>query len=124
QDKFKAGDSSEIYVKDLNEERGEAVVSLLNPAEDPLNDYQPGQILHGHIVNIVDFGAYVELTPGVQGLVHISRLAWWRVERPADIVHSGQSVKLQIPNINREERQLDLTMCLPENDPLHQFQVN
>lgn len=124
QDKFKAGDSSRIYVKEVNEERGEAVVSLLNPAEDPLNDYQPGQILHGHIANIVDFGAYVELTPGVQGLVHISRLAWWRVERPTEIVHRGQSVKVLILDINREERQLDLTMCLPENDPLRQFEVN
>jgi len=124
QEKFKAGDNSEIYIKEVDEEKGEAVVSLLNPAEDPLNDYQPGQILHGHIANIVDFGAYVELTPGVQGLVHISRLAWWRVENTAEIVHRGQSVKVQILDINREERQLDLTMCLPENDPLRQFQVN
>jgi ribosomal protein S1 len=123
-EKFRVGDNPEIYVKEVNEEKGEAVVSLLNPAEDPLNDYQPGQILHGHVANIVDYGAYVELTPGVQGLVHISRLAWWRIEGPTEIVHRGQSVKVQIIDINREERQLDLTMCLPENDPFRQFQVN
>lgn len=122
--KFRAGDKPEVYVKDVNEEKGEATVSLLNPAEDPLNNYQSGQVLHGHVANIVDYGAYVELIPGVQGLVHISRLAWWRVERPTEIVHRGQSVKVQIISINREERRLDLTMCLPENDPLRQFQVN
>jgi HrpA-like RNA helicase/ribosomal protein S1 len=122
--KFKPGDIYNVHVKEVNEEQGQATVSLLRSEDDPLNDYHPGQILQGHVVSTTEFGAFVELTPGVQGLVHVSELAWWRVERPTDIVHRGQSVKVQILEINREERLLELTMRLPDNDPLRKFQIN
>jgi|GEM_PF-2001291 len=123
-EKYELGKAIEVHVKEVNTERGDAQLSLLRPEDDPLNQYQPAQVLHGDIVSTTDFGAFVELTPGVQGLVHISELAWWRVERTTDIVHRGQRVKVQILDINREERRLELTMRFPENDPLCNFQVN
>jgi HrpA-like RNA helicase/ribosomal protein S1 len=114
----------EIRVKAVDLERGQTTLSMLDPEKDPLNNFQVGQEVDGHVVSVFDYGAFVELSPGVQGMVHISELAWWRVERVTDIVHRGQAVRVSISAVNREERRLDLTMRLPGNDPLNRYQLN
>jgi len=118
------GDERPVTIKSVDFDEVRADLSLLDSAQDPLNDFSEGQTMQGHVANIVDYGAYVELAPGVQGLVHVSELAWWRVERVTEFVRRGQAVEVRILQINREERQLDLTMRFPENDPLNKYQID
>jgi len=113
-----------VTVKQVDLQEGRVDLSLLKPEEDPLNKYQIGQVANGHVANIISAGAFIELEPGVQGMVHISEVAWWRIERVEAILHKGQAVKVRILDIDRQERKLSLTMRLPENDPLRSFSVN
>lgn len=118
------GEKTQVYVEGADLEKIEADLSLLNADEDPLNKYHAGEMASGKVTNTTHFGAFVELEPGVIGLVHISELAWGQTEKPSEVVHNGQHVKVQILEIDREKRELSLTMCLPENDPLRKYTEN
>jgi HrpA-like RNA helicase/ribosomal protein S1 len=114
----------DITVKQVDVPEGRVDLSLLRPEDDPLNKYQVGQVVTGHVANIISSGAFVELEPGVQGMVHISEVAWWRIDRVETVLHKGQGVTVWILDIDRQERKLKLTMRLAENDPLRNYHLN
>ncbi|MBC8503386.1 MAG: S1 RNA-binding domain-containing protein [Chloroflexi bacterium] len=118
------GEVVNTWVEEVDLENVRAELTMLDPAKDPLNAYEPGQVLVGQVVNTEDFGAFVELSPGAQGMVHVSELAWYRVDKLSEIVELGQSVKVRIIDIDRAERRAELTMRLPENDPIRNYRVN
>jgi len=122
------GAAVDVKVKQVDLEDGRADLSLLKPEEDPLNKFQSGQRVQGRVVNIVSsggfLGANIELEPGVQGRIHISEIAWWRIERVEDALHPDQIVQLRIIDIDRHERRLYFTMRMSETDPLRQYKVN
>jgi ribosomal protein S1 len=62
------------------------------------------------VVRLVSFGAFVELEPGVEGLVHISRIADYRVEKPEDVLSVGQEVKVKILGVHKDERRISLSI--------------
>ena len=68
------------------------------------NDPEPGQIFDGQVTRLMNFGAFVEFLPGKEGLVHISKLAWKRVERVEDVVKEGDSVKVKVMEIDGQGR--------------------
>lgn len=70
---------------------------------------EPGQVYEGVVRKILDFGAFVELGDGVDGLLHISQLSWGRVEHPRDVVTEGQHIKVKIEKIDPETRKIGLT---------------
>ena len=95
----------------LEEERKEQRQAILERL-------QPGLIIEGQISNIVDFGAFVEILEGVEGLVHISELAQHHVENPREIIQPGDDVKVKILEIDSERRRLSLSIKRVEGQQL------
>lgn len=81
-----------------------------HPWDNILEKYEKGQIVEGKVVRLADFGAFVELEPGVEGLVHVSQIAYHHVEKPQDELDEGQVVKVKILDIKPEERRISLSI--------------
>jgi small subunit ribosomal protein S1 len=75
-----------------------------------LESYQEGDVVHGRVTKVVTFGAFVEILPGVEGLVHISELAQHHVENPREVVSQGDDVNVLILEIDAERRRLSLSL--------------
>ncbi len=73
------------------------------------NDPEPGQVFTGTVTRLMNFGAFVEFLPGKEGLVHISKMSWDRVERVEDVVHEGDEVQVKVDEIDAQGR-INLTM--------------
>jgi len=108
------GDEVEVYILSVDKENKRISLSLKQAQPNPWDTvderFHVGQIVTGTIVRLVSFGAFVEIEPGVEGLVHISRLADHRVGKPEDVVAVGQEVKVKILDINKEERRISLSL--------------
>jgi len=108
------GDQVEVYVMSVDKENKRISLSLRKTQPDPWTTvderYHPGDIVRGKVVRLVSFGAFVELEPGVEGLVHISRIADYRVEKPEDVLSVGQEVKVKILGVHKDERRISLSI--------------
>ena len=82
-------------------------------------NYPPGTVVKGTVTKRMDFGAFVELEPGVEGLVHISELAPQRVNRVGDVVKEGQEVNVKVLNVDVANRRMSLSLkqALKEPEP-------
>ena len=84
--------------------------SAANPWENAEQKYYSGVTVDGTVSKIMDFGAFVKLEPGVEGLIHISELAHGRVFRTSDVVSEGQSVQVKVLNFDREKQRIGLSL--------------
>ncbi len=76
--------------------------------EQMLHSLQPGQIFDGVVRKLMDFGAFVDIGSGVDGLLHVSQLAWGRVKHPSDVLQEGQAIKVRIEKVNQETGRISL----------------
>ena len=112
---FKKGDEVEAVVLniDVENERFSLGIKQLTPdaweAEIP-QKYTIGRLVRGKITKIHDFGAFMELEPGVEGLIHVSEMSIARVDSPADVVSENQEVVAEIISVDREERKIGLSL--------------
>ena len=108
------GDEIDVKVTEVIPERERIGLSLRQAQPDPWtqidDQYKVGDIVEGKVTRVVDFGAFVELIPGVEGLVHISQIADYHVKHPSDVLTQGQVVKVKILDINTEARRISLSM--------------
>lgn len=108
------GDEIEVYILALDREKQRVSLSrkklLKSPWEIVTEKYKEGDIIDGKVVRIASFGAFVEIEPGVDGLVHISQLANRRVEKPQDVVKVDQPVKVKILSIDPKEKRIGLSI--------------
>ncbi|NLO20864.1 MAG: bifunctional 4-hydroxy-3-methylbut-2-enyl diphosphate reductase/30S ribosomal protein S1 [Syntrophomonadaceae bacterium] len=113
-DVLQEGDELEIFVLGVDTEKERVSLSrkklLKSPWEVALETFQEGDIVDGTVVRIAPFGAFVELDPGVDGLVHISQLADYRVEKPEDVVSVNQPVKVKILSVDANEKRIGLSI--------------
>lgn len=98
------------------------------PWDSGTSKYAVGQRITGAVTRLMDFGAFVELEPGIEGLVHVSEMSWIKkVRKPADILKSGDAVEVVILSINPTERRISLGLKQALGDPwkevLHKFPV-
>ena len=108
-------DDGTCVVCSTSEEGSQRAIKMI---EDIVKDFEVGEIYKGKVVRLLDFGAFVELTPGRDGMVHVSELAPYRVGKPSDFVNVGDEVMVKIKEIDDQGR-VNLTMKgLPENEPL------
>ena len=119
---FKVGE--EITVKVLKYDREKERVSLgykqLQPDPWTLvpDQYLPGVRVSGKVVNITDYGAFIELAPGVEGLVHVSEMSWSkRVKHPSKVLQLGQDVEAVVLDVDLENRRISLGLKQTEPDP-------
>ena len=83
---------------------------LENPWTDAAAKYPPNSVVRGKVTKLMEFGAFVELEPGVEGLVHISELSHKRVWRASDVVHEGDEVEVMVLAVNAEAQRISLSM--------------
>jgi small subunit ribosomal protein S1 len=112
---FKKGDEVEAVVLniDVDNERFSLGIKQLTPDAwemDIPNKYTIGRVVRGKITKIHDFGAFMELESGVEGLIHVSEMSNERVNSPADVVSEGQEVIAEIISVDREERKIGLSL--------------
>jgi small subunit ribosomal protein S1 len=108
------GETVKVKVLDIDRDRQRISLGLKQTQEDPwqtvLNSYGPGSSLSGKVTKVVAFGAFVEIVPGVEGLVHISELADHHVETPGEVVQPGEEVRVKILEIDEERRRISLSI--------------
>jgi small subunit ribosomal protein S1 len=108
------GDEIDVKVIEVIPERERIGLSLRQAQADPWTEvarkFKAGDVVEGKVTRVVDFGAFVELIPGVEGLVHISQLASYHVKQASEVVEQGQSVKVKILDINTDAKRVSLSM--------------
>lgn len=108
------GDKVEVYVLDFDKEKGRISLGLKEISEDPWNTitekYSVGSTVEGTVVRLLDFGAFVEIAPGIEGLVHISEISEERVSKPASVLNVGDKVKVKVLSIDTKEHKMSLSI--------------
>jgi small subunit ribosomal protein S1 len=108
------GQTVQVKVLDIDRERQRISLGLKQTQSDPwqqvLDSYQEDDVVEGRVTKVVTFGAFVEILPGVEGLVHISELANHHVENPREVVSQGDPVNVLILEIDGERRRLSLSL--------------
>ena len=118
---FKVGDQVRVFIKDINENK--IALSMKFPAENPWNGaaekFAIGNVVKGKVARMTDFGAFVELAPVVDALLHVSQISKEHVEKPSDVLKVGQEIEAKIVDFNEEEKKISLSMkalLAPEED--------
>jgi small subunit ribosomal protein S1 len=118
---YRIGEEVEAEVIDINHERGRISLSIRRLQPDPWHstvaDFNVGDVIDGTVTKIVNFGAFVRVREGLEGLIHISELSHQRVAHPADVVHEGQRLKLKIISLDQERHRLGLSLKQAEEPP-------
>jgi small subunit ribosomal protein S1 len=114
------GDTVRIKVLDIDRDRQRISLGLKQTQEDPwqrvISTHRPGDVLEGTVTKVVAFGAFVEILPGVEGLVHISELADHHVESPTEVVEPDSKLNVKILEIDEERRRLSLSIKQVEGE--------
>ena len=116
------GDTVRVKVLDIDRDRQRISLGLKQTQEDPwqsvVDSHKTGDVLEGKVTKVVAFGAFVEILPGVEGLVHISELADHHVENPSEVVEPGTELKVKILEVDEERRRLSLSIKRVEGQDL------
>ncbi len=109
---FKAGEPIKVLIKDIN---GDKIALSLKfedqiPWLDAAEKYAAGNIVEGRIARMTDFGAFIELEPGVDALLHVSQISRAHVDKPSDVLSVGQIVTAKVVDFNGEEKKISLSM--------------
>ncbi|HYG57151.1 MAG TPA: S1 RNA-binding domain-containing protein, partial [Symbiobacteriaceae bacterium] len=111
---IKEGEKIQVKVLRLDREKEKVSLGLKQVLPDPwatvVDRYPEGAVVSGTVARLATFGAFVELEPGVDGLIHISQLANHRVNTPGDVVQVGQKVEAKVVGVNAEQRRISLSM--------------
>ena len=116
------GDTVEVYVKDINEETKKISLGFKNAADNPWEilkrDYPEGTVVQATVVGLTTFGAFANIIPGIDGLIHISQIANKRIDKPADVLSVGETVEAKITAIDFDKKRVSLSMraLLPEDE--------
>jgi small subunit ribosomal protein S1 len=118
---YRVGEEVEAEVIDINHERGRISLSIRRLQPDPWHstvaDFNVGDVIDGTVTKLVNFGAFVRVRDGLEGLIHISELSHQRVAHPGDVVHEGQQLKLKIISLDSERHRLGLSLKQAEEAP-------
>jgi small subunit ribosomal protein S1 len=119
---FQVGDQVEVVVLHFDRESGRVSLGYKQKSSDPWErveqTYAPGTKVRGRVVSLTNYGAFVELEAGVEGLVHVSEMSWTRrVRHPSKIVNVGDEVEVIVLDVNRGAKRISLGMKQVEPDP-------
>ena len=109
---FHVGDTLTVLVKDIHDTK--IALSLKFPETNPwanaADDFAVGKVITGKVARMTDFGAFVELVPGVDALLHVSQISREHVEKPSDVLSIGQEITAKIVDLNESEKKISLSM--------------
>ncbi len=120
---YKVGQIVKVFIKDIKDTK--IALSVKFPEENPWNNaaekYAAGTIVTGKVARMTDFGAFVELAPGVDALLHVSQISKEHVEKPADVLSIGQEIEAQIVDFNEADRKISLSIkALTQNEAVEE----
>lgn len=108
------GDELDVYILGVDKENEKVSLGLKQLAPSPWSTapekYPVGSIVEGKVVRLASFGAFVEIEPGVDGLVHVSQISWERVEKPEDAISIGQIIQTKVLEVNSAEKRMSLSI--------------
>ena len=119
-DVVKVGDEIDVHVIAFDPEKHKISLGYRTDETNPwtlfLNEYHVGDVVDAKVVKLMTFGAFAEIVPGVDGLIHISQLADHRVNKPEDVVSEGQTVRVKITDIDTEGKRISLSIRAAMDD--------
>ncbi len=112
----------EVFIVRVDKEKEKIALGLKQKTASPWADveskYPVGSRFTGEVVNVMSYGAFVKLEPGVEGLVHVSEMSWTkRINHPSELVSIGDEIEVQVLNINKEKQEISLGMKQVQPDP-------
>lgn len=116
------GQELEVVILHVDREKGRVALGLKqkesNPWEEIEKKYPPGTRIRGKIVNLVSYGAFIEIEPGIEGLIHVSEMSWTKnVTEPSEVVHVGDDVEAIVLSVQKEEGKISLGIKQTERNP-------
>ncbi len=119
---FQVGDEVTVRVLKYNPETERVSLGLKQTQEDPWSHaeeaFPPGKKVHGKVQSITDYGAFVELEPGVEGLIHVSEMSWTKkVKHPSKLLEMGQELECQVLEVDAKSKRISLGLKQLEPDP-------
>ena len=116
---FKVGEKLSVLIKDISGDK--IALSLKFPDQNPwltaADKYAVGNVVTGKVARMTDFGAFVELEPGVDALLHVSQISHDHVDKPADVLQIGQEIEAKVVDFNADEKKISLSMKALEQAP-------
>lgn len=118
----KPGDDVEVVVLAINKEKQEISLGMKqtqqNPWEKVAADYPPGAIVKGIVRNLTNYGAFIEIDEGIDGLLHVTDMSWTRkVTHPSEVVDKGQEVECKVLSVDQQRRRIALGLKQMQEDP-------
>jgi len=112
---LKKSETVKAVVLSVDQEKQRIALGLKQMQEDPWTtvipaNYRPGMVVKGHVTKIANFGVFVELEPGLEGLLHISEISDQKIEKPEDQLKVGQEVEVKILRVDSDERKIGLSL--------------
>ena len=119
---FKSGDRVTVLIKDIQGEK--IALSLKFPEANPwaqaAEKYAAGNVVTGRVARMTDFGAFVELEPGVDALLHVSQISREHIEKPSDVLKIGQEIEAKVVDFNGDDHKISLSvkalLAAPQNE--------
>jgi len=123
---FQVGDEVTVKVLKYNPETERVSLGLKQTQEDPWNHaeeaYPPGKRVRGRVMSITDYGAFVELEPGVEGLIHVSEMSWTKkIKHPSKLLEVNQEIECQVLEVDAKAKRISLGLKQLEPDPWSVF---
>ena len=113
---FQVGDAVKVLIKDINDTK--IALSLKFPETNPwanaAETYAVGAVVEGKVARMTDFGAFVELAPGVDALLHVSQISKAHVDKPSDVLSVGQVITAKVVDLNEADKKISLSMKVLE----------
>lgn len=128
EDVVKVGDKVEVFIGDVDKDKQRLSLVLKDVDKEPWKVYgdslKEGEVLEGTVTRLAKFGAFVEVKPGVEGLVHITEITDENITKPDDVLTSGQKVKVKVMNVDAEAKKLSLSIKDAEEKSKEYMQYN
>lgn len=119
-DMFKKGDKVTVKVIGIEKDKDRISLSIKQVSGNPWDTVgeriHKDDVIHGAVTNLTDFGAFVELEPGIEGLVHVGDISWARIKKPRDVLKRGQELDVLVLDVDLEKKRISLG-CKQLNDP-------
>ena len=119
------GDEVEVYVLDFDKSKGRISLGLKEVNEDPWNKimekYKTNDVVSGRVIKFINIGAFIELEPGVEGLVHISEISEERIAKPSDKLSIGEVVKVKVLEVKEKEHRISLSIKETVQRPVEDY---
>ncbi len=109
---FKVGDQVKVQIKEINGTKIALSMKFdeLNPWRNAAEKYAVGNVVTGKVARMTDFGAFIELEPGVDALLHVSQISKEHVDKPSDVLKTGEEITAKVVDFNEEDKKISLSI--------------